>query len=409
MTTIGSNIRARLEKTSCASDLNSVEKVGSGQYGVVYKAKLNVSNQRRFAIKESANNLKAEYNLTKKFISIVGKNKAAEVYAYEMCDRTKNGRLTRMYSEYLEGKTLLKFLPTLKKNPEAIKSIVIQVLTILRTISKTRPDFRHNDLHLDNIYITNNGTKVKIIDFGLATNKEIVNPEINKAKNGGESLRMYGIFRGNHIMYDTHFFLNSLHYSSTYLDAETIKFIEAVLPKIYLGSVSSVIRENRLRPIPHTNLPSFSTIFKHPYISQEKPANRVGNFINSIKKPSSKVKRISRPKPVAIPTATSMSMSAKMRAATAAFAKTKETKQKRPGASSKKIPASPESMSAIMSKTKEAPKKRPGTPSKKITPQPTLTKTNAKPMSKTKVSSAFIKNFMKDMARPKSNLRKYNI
>jgi len=62
---IGSNIRARLEKTSCASDLNSVEKVGSGQYGVVYKAKLNVSNQRRFAIKESANNLKAEYNLTK--------------------------------------------------------------------------------------------------------------------------------------------------------------------------------------------------------------------------------------------------------------------------------------------------------------------------------------------------------
>ena len=403
MTTIGSNIRARLEKTSCASDLNSVEKVGSGQYGVVYKAKLNVSNQRRFAIKESANNLKAEYNLTKKFISIVGKNKAAEVYAYEMCDRTKNGRLTRMYSEYLEGKTLLKFLPTLKKNPEAIKSIVIQVLTILRTISKTRPDFRHNDLHLDNIYITNNGTKVKIIDFGLATNKEIVNPEINKAKNGGESLRMYGIFRGNHIMYDTHFFLNSLHYSSTYLDAETIKFIEAVLPKIYLGSVSSVIRENRLLPIPHTNLPSFSTIFKHPYISQEKSANRVGNFINSIKKPSSKVKRISRPKPVASPKATSMSMSAKMRKATAAFAKTKETQQKRPGAPTKKIPTSPESMSAKMRKATTA------FAQTKIPTQPTLTKTRAKPMSKTKVSSAFIKNFMKDMARPKSNLRKYNI
>lgn len=217
-------------------------------------------------------------------------------------------------------------------------------------------------------------------------------------------------------MYDTHFFLNSLHYSNTYLDTETIKFIEAILPKIYLGSVSSKIRENRLRPIPHTNLPSFSTIFKHPYISQEKPANRVGKILNSIKNPSSKVKRISRPKPVASPKPTSMSMSAKMRKATAEFAKTKKTQQKRPGATSKKMPASPESMSAkirkaaaMMAKSKEAPKKRPGVPSKKLPPQPTLTKTKAKPMSKTKVSSAFINNFMKNMARPKSNLRKYNI
>tara|TARA_B110000902_G_scaffold221206_1_gene256605 strand:+ start:9463 stop:9669 length:207 start_codon:yes stop_codon:yes gene_type:complete len=60
-----------------------VRVIGKGQHGTVYQACLNDACKKRFAVKVSNENLTAEHNLTKKFIKMVGKNSAANVYALE--------------------------------------------------------------------------------------------------------------------------------------------------------------------------------------------------------------------------------------------------------------------------------------------------------------------------------------
>ena len=375
MTDTKSSVQRAMANSPCSVKMNKfkdVRVIGKGQHGTVYQACLNDACKKRFAVKVSNENLTAEHNLTKKFIKMVGKNSAANVYALEKCKSN-----TRLYSEFLNGQPLKKLLPMLKKDPEKIKPIVHQVLKILKTLHEKNPSFRHNDLHLENIFITTDG-KVRIIDFGLSFNTVTKNPEVNI---NGAYLMPYGIFRGNNKMYDVHFFLN-------------------MLPVKYQGDTSTRVHYYRLKPSLNNHvgqgLPTFTKLFNHSYIK----GKRLDSMLTAISKPRTVSKPVSTSVQKRKTPPSTETMSAKRRAAAAVLMKSKGTPKKRPGATSKKpptIPAKSSSKSPNNTETLANLQKR------------LLTKTRAKPSSIGKVSPTFVKEFMKNMARPKTNLRNRNI
>ncbi len=392
MTDTKSAVQRTMINSPCSTKMNkfkNVRAIGKGEHGTVYHACLNDACKMKFAVKVSNENLTAEHNLTKKFINMVGKNTAADVYALEKC---KND--TRLYSEFLEGQPFGKLLPKLKKDPRKIRSIVIQVLKILKTLHEKNSSFRHNDLHLENIFITAGG-KVRIIDFGLGFSSSIKNPEVN---NSGSYLVPYGIYRGNPKMYDVHFFLNSLFNHRKHLDDSTRKFIEDVIPVKYLGVNGLHIYAARLKPLKTgstlLNIPTYTRLFNHPYVK----GSTLSGILRTIPKAVSKSKPTITKKNK---TPSSESMSAKIRKATEAYAKSKQTTQKkRPGIVAKK--ATPPK-ATVKAKTPESDNETLASMKKR------LTKTRAKPSTMGKVSPSFVKSFMKNMARPKTNLRNRNI
>ena len=391
MTDTKSAVQRVMINSPCSTKMNkfkNVRAIGKGEHGTVYHACLNDACKMKFAVKVSKENLTAEHNLTKKFINMVGKNTAADVYALEKC---KND--TRLYSEFLEGQPFGKLLPKLNKEPRKIRSIVIQVLKILKTLHEKNSSFRHNDLHLENIFITAGG-KVRIIDFGLGFSNSIKNPEVN---NSGSYLVPYGIYRGNPKMYDVHFFLNSLFNHKKHLDDSTREFIEDVIPAKYLGVNGTHIYAARLKPRKAgntlLNIPTYTMVFNHPYIK----GSTLSGILKTMPKMSQKTTPIIIKKKNKSPS--SESMSAKLRKAKEAYAKSKQTTQKRrPGIATKK--ATPPKAAA---KTPESDNETLANMKKR------LTKTRAKPSTMGKVSPSFVKSFMKNMARPKTNLRNRNI
>lgn len=395
MTDTKSSVQRAMANSPCSVKMNKfkdVSVIGKGQHGTVYQACLNDACKQKFAVKVSNENLTAEHNLTKKFIKMVGKNSAANVYALEKCKSN-----TRLYSEFLKGQPLKKLLPMLKKDPKPIKLIVHQVLKILKTLHEKNPSFRHNDLHLENIFITTDG-KVRIIDFGLSFNTVTKNPEVNI---NGAYLMPYGIFRGNSKMYDVHFFLNSLLNERKYLDDDTLKFILDMLPVKYQGDTSTRVHFYRLKPSLNNHvgqgLPTFTTLFNHSYIK----GKRLDSMLTAISKPKVVSKSISTSVQKRKTPPSTVSMSAKKRAAAAVLMKSKgTTTKKRPGATSKKPPTVP---------VKSSPKSPNNTETLANLQKRLLTKTRAKPSSIGKVSPTFVKEFMKNMARPKTNLRNRNI
>ena len=385
-----SSVQRTMINSPCSTKMNkfkNVRVIGKGEHGTVYHACLNDACKMKFAVKVSKENLTAEHNLTKKFINMTGKNTAADVYALEKC---KND--TRLYSEFLEGQPFGKLLPKLNKDPRKIRSIVIQVLKILKTLHEKNSSFRHNDLHLENIFITA-GDKVRIIDFGLGFSKSIKNPEVN---NSGGYLVPYGIYRGNPKMYDVHFFLNSLFNHKKHLDDSTQKFIEDVIPAKYLGVNGTHIYAARLKPLKPgsvlSDLPTYTKLFNHPYIK----GSTLSGILKTIPRASGKSKQVITKKNKS---PSSESMSAKLRKAKEAYARSKQTTQKkRPGIVTKKA-MPPKSAS----KTPESDNETLANMQKR------LTKTRAKPSTMGKVPPSFVKSFMKNMARPKTNLRNRNI
>ena len=392
MNSTKSAVQRTMINSPCSTKMNkfkNVRVIGKGEHGTVYHACLNDACKMKFAVKVSKENLTAEHNLTKKFINMVGKNTAADVYALEKC---KND--TRLYSEFLEGQPFGKLLPKLNKNPAKIRTIVIQVLKILKTLHEKNSSFRHNDLHLENIFITAGG-KVRIIDFGLGFSSSIKNPEVNDS---GSYLVPYGIYRGNPKMYDVHFFLNSLFNHRKHLDDSTRKFIEDVIPVKYLGVNGLHIYAARLKPLKTgstlLNIPTYTRLFNHPYVK----GSTLSGILRTIPKAVSKSKPTITKKNK---TPSSESMSAKIRKATEAYAKSKQTTQKkRPGIVAKK--ATPPK-ATVKAKTPESDNETLANMKKR------LTKTRARPSTMGKVPPSFVKSFMKNMARPKTNLRNRNI
>ena len=125
---------------------------------------------------------------------------------------------------------------------------VRQVLATLRAIAKKYPNFRHNDLHLDNVMIV--GGRAKIIDFGWArlARSGGNNPAVNTAVENGTA-GVYGIGPRTDARYDSHLFLKEMR---TLLSRypkfkKTMARLDMWVPVGYRGFNDRYTREGRLK------------------------------------------------------------------------------------------------------------------------------------------------------------------
>ena len=119
--------------------------------------------------------------------------------------------------------------------------------------------------------ISNCGIEAVMIDFGFSLFPRIKNPMIND-----NYFKNIGISRNSHKLYDVHLFLNSLYGMTTQLkNPEVRTFIKSLLPPMYLGAKSTVVKKFRLigtdrKNIAHTfYLPGFEKILSRSFLSGE--------------------------------------------------------------------------------------------------------------------------------------------
>ena len=308
MSNIEKNLKKILRgKKGCSprSYLPSTKKVGSGEYGNVFRGNVNGEGKRYVAYKEVAlpennvtlaelqtylkqNPARMEFTIAKKLRGFG----VPENYIYKTCSDK-----VIIYMEYIDGVELRNWWVT---NPtlEQQKSLIVQVIYNLYRIHRKYPKFRHHDLHGGNILIkkvpekkikvelnnktytiSNGGIEAVMIDFGFSLFPRIKNPLIND-----NYFKNIGISRKSHKLYDVHLFLNSLYNLITQQKNPGVatrvsrNFIKSLLPPMYLGRKSTVVDEFRLigtdrKNVAHTfYLPGFENILSKPFLTGETKA-----------------------------------------------------------------------------------------------------------------------------------------
>lgn len=174
------------------------------------------------------------------------------------------------FSEYGRGGDLKVWMRKMiaRLNDSDLARMVLQIVQTLQRITTKYPEFRHNDLHLGNIFVddSKDDPRLMIADFGLARLKAAgSNPIVNSGTH-----RMYGISSKTSIKYDTHLFLNSIYAEINQVSTgfpETMKFLMRMLPRGYYGVSSAFLNEFRLREgAPTTALPTYAQILNDPFI-----------------------------------------------------------------------------------------------------------------------------------------------
>jgi hypothetical protein len=144
--------------------------------------------------------------------------------------------------------------------------LVRQVIGTLKKIHARYPEFRHNDLHLGNIYVDDTKAKPRfmIADFGLSRlTTSGSNPVVNR-----NTYRNVGITPMSSYKYDLHFFLNSLREEIKSGLPETRAFLNRMLPEGYRGYNSTHVKTFRLKAGGlNTGLPTFAQILSDPFVS----------------------------------------------------------------------------------------------------------------------------------------------
>lgn len=268
------------------STKKGIRKIGKGEMGEVFLGCVDKECKKPVAIKVSNDPTRYEYKIGKRIEKLSG----TRMYAYQECDK-----YSIIYTEYANSGSLTNFIKENIKTlrPIHLRTIVTHILFNLYRIHKRYPSFRHHDLHTENVLISTNvkakgirrfkvedtilkvhdiGIEASLNDYGFSSINGIPNPEIDS----GDFKRKYGIYRESNYMYDVHFFLNSMRHflkgEKIYVGAETIQFIERILPPDYLGQTTYKINDFRLRasPVGHGSLPIFKQIFNDRYFSPYK-------------------------------------------------------------------------------------------------------------------------------------------
>lgn len=125
--------------------------------------------------------------------------------------------------------------------------VIRQVLMTLDRIHATYPEFRHNDLHLDNILMHKG--EPKIADFGWSRLKKTgTNPAVNTALANGTATK-FGIGPDTSARYDMHLFLNELRRFVTKMSKfpATRAFLEKYIPVGYREFKDTYTVDGRLK------------------------------------------------------------------------------------------------------------------------------------------------------------------
>jgi hypothetical protein len=171
--------------------------------------------------------------------------------------------------ELCEGGSLDKWLDKNKATDDTMHQIIKQILTTLRKIQDKYPYFRHNDLHIENIFVSRKRGFL-IGDFGWARLKEKgTNPAVNTA-NGTTTASYYGVGPKTDSRYDQHLFLNQLRDLALKTPSKfpkTMAFLNKAVPAGYRGKDDTHVNDFRLKyDDPCPGLPTLDALFKLPYL-----------------------------------------------------------------------------------------------------------------------------------------------
>ena len=295
------------------SSLDSLTPIGKGRQGIVFAAKQPGGNKRPFAVKVAPRDLAAqkrgepqpadiEFNI-QDAVQIYTPN-VVRVYKNMRClDFIEPSRMdmpnvqnSARYDKARQGIILMEFATGgsldswLKKkakvDDEIMAHIISDILGALSKIQNNQPEFRHNDLHMQNVFVADRGFLIG--DFGWARLKKSgTNPAVNTA-NGTKTASFWGVGPKTDVRYDHHLFLNELlTWAMKHSPADhpkAIEFLKKAIPEGYRGAKDTHISEWRLKyEDPCPGLPSLAQIMSYPFLSGKK---RVAS-------PNLKVKRIS--------------------------------------------------------------------------------------------------------------------
>ena len=171
--------------------------------------------------------------------------------------------------ELCEGGSLDKWLDRNTATDATMHQIIKQILETLRKIQAKYPYFRHNDLHIENIFVSRKRGFL-IADFGWARLKEKgTNPAVNTA-NGTTTASHYGVGPKTDARYDQHLFLNQLRDIALKTPSKfpkTLAFLNKAVPAGYRGKTDTHINDFRLKyEDPCPGLPTLDALFRTPYL-----------------------------------------------------------------------------------------------------------------------------------------------
>jgi serine/threonine protein kinase len=178
---------------------------------------------------------------------------------------------TVIFMEYCSGGSLSGWLNEKPRTDAMLHHLIKSVTTTLAKIQKDYPYFRHNDLHLENVFVSDRGFLIG--DFGWARIKKTgTNPAVNTANKTGIAGK-WGVGPNTDPRYDHHMFLNNLR--AWVVDKGGFPaaraFLDVAVPPGYRGPVDAHVQEWRLKyndPCP--GLPSLNQILKSKYITGRK-------------------------------------------------------------------------------------------------------------------------------------------
>jgi len=252
------------------STLKTFEPIGKGRQGIVYFA---FNGKKKFAIKIIPRDLLAakrkepqpsdvEFKIQKAVCSVAPKG-VVNVYDILRCDNfispneidMKNVQNSAHYDkskqaiismQWCDGGNLSKKLESLSDSQ--MLSGVLSILDTLMKIREKYPEFRHNDLHLENVFL-NNGNWL-IGDFGWSRlKKNGTNPAVNSA-NGTQTASFWGVGPKTDTRYDHHLLLNEIRYyvmKQPTRYRKTLKFLDRAVPSGYRGEKDIHVSEWRLK------------------------------------------------------------------------------------------------------------------------------------------------------------------
>jgi hypothetical protein len=186
-------------------------------------------------------------------------------------NRYDKSKQSIIFMEYCSGGSLTKWLDSRKQSDATLRHVISSVLKTINTIQNKFPDFRHNDLHMDNIFVADRGFLIG--DFGWARLQRTgTNPAVNTANTSGIA-NVWGIGPRTDPRYDHHCFLNNLRHWVSHKGGlpQTIAFLDMAVPLGYRGVSSVHVNDWRLKyrdPCP--GLPTLKNILKNKFITGQR-------------------------------------------------------------------------------------------------------------------------------------------
>ena len=277
--------------------------IGKGRQGIVFLASRRANGREPFAIKVVPRDLRAakraepqpadvEFKI-QKAVQKVAPEGVVNVFQIFTCPgfvspaqiNMTNVQNASQYDKYAQkvitmehasGGSLKKWLSKQPRITEGVvHHIISSIIGTLAKIHKKYPDFRHNDLHFENIFVADRGFLIG--DFGWSRlQKTGTNPAVNTA-NGTSIAGRWGLGPKTDERYDVHMFLAEMRSVLKSIGngngfPAAMAFLDVAVPMGYRGGSDVHTTEGRLKygdPCP--GLPTLDQIVNSKYLKGPSP------------------------------------------------------------------------------------------------------------------------------------------